>query len=128
RVGKKKRIFIYFIMVCNGKTYIRQRRKNDIWKGLFEPPAVEITGQTNYNIQTIAEDYFKESFSEPPECTTYRQQLTHQSLEIHFVTLPYRESLFKKFEGENMRVNISELSKFAFPKTISLHFKKIGLL
>ena len=42
KVSMKSRFFYYFVLSCNGHTWLQRREGNDIWRNLYEFPLIEL--------------------------------------------------------------------------------------
>ncbi len=129
KLVKRERFFTYiFITDGTGHTFIKKRLEKDIWSNLYEFPLIEsdtsiekgfkqrINDQFNVKVESI-DSYSKE----------YHQLLTHQKLHIRFV-----QAQISQFEGDKLsgyvRIPVSSLAEFAFPRTIALYLTENRLV
>ena len=88
---KKRRLFIYYLVVKWGKRLIvRHRRENEIWKGLYDFPSLEFTEEQEESkvmreidtLELFSPDAVKviTSFSK-----RYKHQLTHIDIMARFI-------------------------------------------
>lgn len=94
----KERYFNYFHILQGDRTYVHQRRKNDIWRNLFEFPLIESC--KTMDIETLRKTKaFSELFSSLPNVPiekvfALKHQLTHQTIHATF----YRVYIPPEFE------------------------------
>ena len=117
KLKKKSRFFrIYHIIDSNKNTIIEKRTGNDIWKGLYQFPLVEIhdvekphdESSPVLDLSSMRTRFIK----------TYKQLLTHQKInaEIHHILLD-RPIDFPLSNNQQIVSNES-LDKYPFPKFI----------
>lgn len=124
RQSKKQRFFVYLILEYKGKWFIRQRSSGDIWRGLHEFFLVE-TQEQNDHLWKQKQIELGLSGSKIKTVTApVIQLLTHQRLSSRFVHIQCarKPTLPQGF----FTVNLCELNKYAFPKTIK-HFLNMYL-
>ncbi len=122
--NKKMRYFSFIFIENQEFTYLVKRKKNDIWKGLFEFPLIESSDIDNFEIisQTKAwKDLFSNqeirllSFSE-----TRIHQLTHQKIFAkfyHIVTAPEFE--IHSSDSEIRKIEITNIIDYPVPQLIA---------
>lgn len=106
----KKRYFHYALIRKNDKILISQRLEKDIWFSLFQLPMIE------------QEDKPK-IFNNAKRLFSVEQKLSHQ----HIHSIFYEKTFEKKMElkeGEKW-ISISDIKKYAFPKSILTFYKKM---
>lgn len=121
-IRKKTRYFYYVIAEFEKKFLINNRNSKDIWRNLnefilFETEASVTINKLESSIkfkQMFGNGYLIEDVSE-----TYRQQLTHQTIETVFIRI-----LLKKPVAGFQSVTLKSIKKMAFPKVITSYFEK----
>jgi A/G-specific adenine glycosylase len=119
---KKKRWFYYFLVETpDKKVYIRQRRRKDIWEGLFELVLWE-QAESVYPEDILQEQYAgkvfgKQSLTVKYISKIYRQELSHQTIQGQFFTIQLRKPLTSL--DDYMLVDKDKLNEYAFPKFIN---------
>lgn len=129
KIDKKERYFNYLIIHAGERTFIRKREEKDIWQNLYEFPLIETDklidnladtegGQLKQQIRDRLQTDFKILKKSQP----YKQILTHRKIIAVFWELEVTDSFI--FTDESiLNIEIKNLSKFAFPKVISLYFQ-----
>ena len=118
---KKKRYFTYFIFSVKQTIMIVKRTNKDIWEGLYEFYLYESAKPQKWKTSELNEwlkqqmgikNYSLEAISK-----TYKQELTHQTLEGVFVKISLHElpHSLKRFSA----VTPAGLRSIAFPKLIN---------
>jgi A/G-specific adenine glycosylase len=122
RVAVRHRYLIYMYIEQNNKVYIAKRTDNDIWKGLYQLPLIELPHpipQHEIN-QSIA---LAMGLPEPALTAQLlhetQHQLTHQKLHLTFVSLQLHQDVnqchfLKNYEA----IDKQQLHGYAFPKPL----------
>lgn len=116
---KKNRFLIFFVEVIKGKVSIQKRGEKDIWKGLYQFPHAELTagefGAFKEEKKIAHKNVQGKILGE-----MQTQVLTHQKIHAYFVLTdgPISPSI------EGIRVPISELKNFGFPKIIDTFIRE----
>jgi A/G-specific adenine glycosylase len=122
----KNRYFHYFIFRYKNHVYIQKRQKNDIWKGLYQFYLVE--GQKKEKVATILKHKDLSTISSytiRKVSQEYKHILSHQ----HLYAVFYHAELKNELKGNLLKkVNLNQLSKYAFPKLIENHLREFELL
>lgn len=110
------RHFVFILAELDGKTWIRKRQGNDIWKALYEFPLFEIEeGQTEPILKFGLRGL--EPFVIVNEHKT-SHVLTHQKLKIEFLKiLPKKVPQFE--DSSIFEVRVEDLPQYAFPVAIA---------
>jgi A/G-specific adenine glycosylase len=121
---KKKRWFFYVIIEHNKQYYVQIRDKKDIWQELAEFYLIEKT--KNYSIDQIlkTDDFFtkiKNLYTVTSMSEQYIQHLSHQTIYCTFIHINLSQ---KKTFGSGTFMNLAQLKKIAFPKTITSYFSE----
>lgn len=111
-----ERWFNYFVFTYKGQVLIRQRISKDIWQNLFEFILIETEASVPPGkLFRLLEKQFGITDFQQKKSSTFKQRLSHQL--IHFTF--FEAALKKKEHLDNFSwVKISELNKYAFPKTL----------
>jgi A/G-specific adenine glycosylase len=124
----KQRYFLVLHIEHLGEVLIEKRIINDIWKGLFQMPMIEVDGFKQHEMATI-EDYLFTNFQvEQYELLNtshiYKQKLTHQTIQIKVfhIKLPQNH---KRKKNEIYTLNFTN---FAFPKIFILYLQSKSLI
>ncbi len=142
---KKERFFCYAVFNAGPDVFVRKRAEKDIWRGLFEFPALE--GLTISSLpegpaalhQWLREQFFPDGhapdFSVTHVSKPYRQTLTHRQVTAVFIEidlpalLPENTSAAPPFAG-TLRLPRTDLKKnIAVPRLIDWYLQeKAGTL
>lgn len=119
---KKKRWFYYFLVETpDGKVYIRQRQKGDIWADLFELVGWE-TDSPVYPEDILQEEFAgkvfgKQSLTVRYISKLYRQELSHQTIQGQFFILHLKKPL--PALKDYLLIDKGKLNEYPFPKFIN---------
>jgi A/G-specific adenine glycosylase len=121
---KVKRYFFIVIATYNNKVYVRQRQEKDVWQNLWELVTIEHDNLllANHFVQTkefteiLGKNSTIKSISD-----TYKQQLTHQTIEGIFVHVTLSSPL--KTDKYQL-ISQKEINKLAFPRLITNYFEQ----
>ncbi|HSK11777.1 MAG TPA: A/G-specific adenine glycosylase [Phnomibacter sp.] len=117
---KDKRSFVYLILTCNGKVWIKERNEKDIWRHLYEFYLVELADKhalEGFDPSQYMIGMGLEPKSVMPLPRTFRQTLTHQVIQSRFFIVALYEPVEVAPEGR--WVPLKSISKFPFPKTLN---------
>lgn len=124
RIHVKERYFHYLILHFQGKIYLQQRQKKDIWQHLFEPFLIESENLPTQHPSWLA----LESVVNHVDWDVFQtnQRLTHQLIKsrFHHVYLETVPSLLQS----GYWLNQEEINGFAFPKTVLLFLRQLSLV
>jgi len=128
---KRNRFLTYFFIENNGFTYLKKRGDKDIWQGLYEFPHIESTD--SYDLVNLMDtSNWRELFIDVKYqiiqvWDNVRHQLTHQQLDIVFISIKIyelnRENNF--LDNVFLKIPIRELSKYPVPKPIENYIKQM---
>jgi A/G-specific adenine glycosylase len=116
KITIKKRWMSYVVIQFDKKTAIRQRTSKDIWKGLYEFPVIESSGEIAR--EDVIEILLKNKWATRRETAAmedagaFKQQLSHQTIYGRF----YRLHVSKKMKEDFLWME--NLDRFAFPTII----------
>jgi A/G-specific adenine glycosylase len=130
KIVKKSRWLYYLLIKYKDQLYVRMRGAGDIWENLYEFVLVE-NNEPLTTAVLIKKQEFTSIFGDTPysidhTSQPYRQQLTHQTIHGHFISIslgkPLKIAGYKPVSDKNMR-------KLAFPKFITHYLtdKKLTL-
>ncbi|MBK8427068.1 MAG: A/G-specific adenine glycosylase [Lewinellaceae bacterium] len=143
--AKKERFFCYAVFNAGADTFVRKRMGKDIWRGLFEFPAIEWNSRPELPEghaalrQWLLEQFFSNGnapdFSVIHISKPYRQTLTHRQVTAVFIEinlteeLPENISIAPPFSG-TLRLPRTDLKKnIAVPRLIDWYLReKAGTL
>jgi A/G-specific adenine glycosylase len=128
KVKVTNRYFYYFIVLDNGNTFIHQRTGNDIWKGLFQFPLLESTNELT-DMQIVESNYVEQLFSSLDYAIVQMSEsikhiLTHRHIYTKFIIVEINGGMTNKQFDVYKRVELKQLSKFAWPRVIDRYFEK----
>lgn len=92
KVSVKSRYFHYFVIKCNGHTWLQKRTGKDIWRNLYEFPLVETDAPLDF-IELKATEAYQKLFDECEQMTivgtpySCRHVLTHRIIHATFYTI-----------------------------------------
>ncbi|HNL84631.1 MAG TPA: A/G-specific adenine glycosylase [Chitinophagales bacterium] len=118
KTSMQKREFYFFVYKNKGYTYIVQRDQQDIWKGLYEFPFVEIKSEKD-----------KSRFKKLKPVYTDKQQLSHQIIHADFFEIEEKTKLMQFFPDilQFKKIKITTLENYAFPKIIRNYLQQAKL-
>ncbi len=122
---RKEREIHYFYIEEHGKIWINKRCDDDIWKGLYQLPNIEITGAKRRSEKAI-QAYALKKYNINIDLITKQlitTHLSHQTIHAHFYIGARIKSATKKIMAGNLLVDAKNLAKFAFPKIIRVYLK-----
>lgn len=118
KAPKKTRHFIFLVYRNKKNRYIQKRNEKDIWKDLFQFPLIETTDslyQEEQKMKTLIQKFaiqkpLKLSFSR-----TYKQQLTHQTIEAVFAIVDIQKPIR---DDAWIEIPANDIHAYGFPKII----------
>ncbi|HAQ18837.1 MAG TPA: A/G-specific adenine glycosylase [Prolixibacteraceae bacterium] len=123
KTKQRDRYFNYLVFVHNKYTWLRQRTKNDIWKGLFEFPFIETSEKTDvgqilinceWGMITNSSGIIVESIS-----SWKVHILSHQKIHYRFIKLNMSGEI--EMLDDLIRVNKEDILSFAVPKLLEIY-------
>lgn len=116
QIKTKERWLNYFVVKYKDEVLIRQRTSKDVWQHLFEFVLIET--DKSYADKKLLK-LFAKQFTVTPEHSRFlcgsKQKLSHQLINFSFVVVKLNRN--RRIAGF-FWVKISELNKYAFPKTL----------
>jgi A/G-specific adenine glycosylase len=125
KTAVRTRYFNYLVVHWNGRIWLRERKKKDIWQGLYEPYLVETA--------SVAEpdEFYGHKFvsgfnlSQPPgDEGSLTQRLSHQLIEARFFSVHSDKKPIMPEDG--VWVPLKDLKEFPLPVTPATFFEKKG--
>jgi A/G-specific adenine glycosylase len=122
----RNRYFYYLVLKLQRGTkqytFLKKRSGNDIWKGLYEFPLIELPAEES--IEKILEspdlnsiinnqEFIIKNISQP-----FNHQLTHQKITAKFLVLEINAENFTTIEGYQ-KIHASEIEEFPVSRLIS---------
>lgn len=120
-IKRKERFFNYLIVDYAGSFYVHKRSAKDIWQGLYEFILLE-TNQALTDADLLKTELFvsifnKKTYSITAVSDTYKQQLTHQTINGKFFHVKINSAL--KFKNDLALVTKEHIAHLPFPKFIA---------
>ena len=116
-IARKSRWFVYLVLECRNKFYVRKRGPGDIWENLHEFISIETEGPILHdNILSFirsANIHEDRPFELLHVSETYRQLLTHQIVSAQFFHLKIEQPV--QITGYEL-LSESAIRKLPFPK------------
>lgn len=112
----KERWLNYIVVKWKDQVFIHQRTAKDIWQQLFEFILIET--EKNFStkkILSLFEDQYGFKNYEVNHSYSFRQKLSHQYIHFCFIEI---EVVKKQSVPDFSWIKISELNRYAFPKTL----------
>lgn len=123
RLKIKVRYFNYLIIHYRDNYYLRQRKRKDIWQGLYEYPLLEsdhLLSAEELTAQAELRTYFEDNTLRIEKTSPREsQQLTHQKIIAQFITISAGRKLRHFLSAEPVQHN--KLRQYPFPKIITAH-------
>lgn len=112
----KERWLNYILIQCKNEILIHQRTEKDIWQQLFEFVLIETNQQTTTKkiLKLFEKQYAITSYT-LLDSFAQKQKLSHQLIHFSFVRI---EVVEKKKIPDFLWIRISEISKYAFPRSL----------
>lgn len=121
----KTRHFHYLLFIYNEQLWIRKRTGKDIWQNLYEPFLVE--ADTKLDKKDLLQHELIKPFNLSKQLLVYdgslSQRLTHRVIRSEFYSI-FLESKPKPLKQTGLWVPLSEISGYAFPKTLVSFIEK----
>jgi len=120
RTKQKERFLNYLVFDLYNYTWLRQRSKNDIWKGLFEFPLIETTGKTEVDSLFMNNEWSR--ITNSTNSTIRRISnwkihiLSHQRIHYRFISVGLSGEI--DMPDELFRVNKEDILSFAIPRLL----------
>ena len=125
KIKQRDRFFNYLVLNHNGKTCVKQRVDEDIWKGLYDFPLIE----TKQNI-IKHEDLFTKKFITlkgkiklKGKSETYKHILSHQKIYATFWEI--ETDNLSELNSDYLKINKEELFNYPVPKLIENYIKSL---
>ena len=112
---KRTRLLTYYVARWQGFVWLHHRTAKDIWQGLYDFPSIETTEN-----DPIAFDFPKHRVADTQG--PFKQQLTHQTIIAHFVSLDLETAWLNPPEN-CLKIAEKDLRKYAFPKIVDMFLK-----
>lgn len=127
---KQRNRFLHFLYIkYDNKTYIEQRKQNDIWKLLYQFPVIET--ENTCSIELLKKNRQWQHLFNNTKITIKSipkekiHLLTHQKLYAKFYMIEIEEP--NQFLTENyLEINIKNLKKYSVPKLIDNYLTEIS--
>lgn len=128
KIKKKTRYFDYYVLLQKNQIVLRKRTAKDIWQNLFDFPCLESDKKQDVAKLSEMVDLFGESLIIAPKkqlktSDFNKQALSHQWIISRFIQIEIKNIKIKK-SSDYFLVNISELDRYAFPKTVDLYLNE----
>lgn len=129
KITVKKRWFYFLVLNYKNRVVIRQRTDKDIWKELFEFPAIETAKEQNpKTILQLAEKngWIKNNkYNVAGISQVFKQQLSHQLIHARFLQIQLKH--FPVHSADLIQVSPKSLSRFTFPGIINNYRNEVGI-
>ena len=128
KIKVMERYFNYLVIKNKSEVFISKRTGNDIWKNLYELPMFETAQPLRKNMKAAAAGFLGNKDFDITSCSEgFVQQLTHRKIHSQFIEIEPKS--FHTFKPANaLKIKISALNSFAFPKTVHLFLSQKFLL
>ncbi|MFN0031469.1 MAG: A/G-specific adenine glycosylase [Flavobacteriales bacterium] len=125
---KVKNLFHYYFVVRDARNiYLRKRSGKDIWKGLYDFPAVE--SEMPLDAEPVCNDFMKTYFSETKAAIThvsseYTHPLTHRKIFATFIAIKI-DGLWKKMPAAVIAVPEQRRFEYPVPRLIEKYLTDV---
>lgn len=132
-----QRYYYYFVIrvVRKGETflYLNKRTARDIWRNLYDFPAVETSFALKDPLDSIAEVkktnlFGKSSFTIGAPSPVYRQQLTHLKVSVCFIPVLLKEPLDNKTKNSLSLVHQKQLINFPVSRVVARYLQDKNII
>ena len=119
------RYFNYLVFRTDGKTYLRKRSGNDIWKNLYDFPCIESENPMAIE-EIIASEKFRQltdgkPFSINKVSPLFTHKLTHQTIKAQFIEIKLEQELLQIQTKDLILTPEKELENYPIPRLIDLY-------
>lgn len=120
-----KEMFIYYFVFKNGnETIIRQRNHSNIWKGLYEFPAVEGEGMISLEQAVLQMEELSQASIKVLEVSEpFTHILSHRKITAFFVQSSISLASWKK-QSEMLKVKWDALNRYGWPRLIDRYLNQ----
>lgn len=128
KVKVRNRYLYYYIIRCGDCVYIQQRKERDIWQGLYQFPLIENdTVFTELQIISSAKQFVPEGkgIKLIRISDEIKHVLSHQHIFARFIHLEIIDNQIEL--PEYLKIPVTDLDKFAFPRLITRYAGQNGL-
>ena len=122
KVHVRDRHFHYLIFLRKNKTIIQQRTADDIWKGLFEFPLVELDTET-FPLDDFLTKNKIETVEEPQLVWQKKHILSHQRIFAKFYVISVKN--LPEITDNQQIVSCTKLKDFAVPRVVEEAIAKL---
>lgn len=126
KLKTRPRYFHYLHIVCGNDTYIQRREGKDIWQGLYQLPLIETDTPADF-AELQQTDAFRRLLSDCGRMEIsvvlrdIKHVLSHQTLYASFYYIKVERE--GKTLNEYLRIPLSSLENYAFPRLILRYFQ-----
>lgn len=129
KIKQKNRYFNYFLIANNNELLVEKRKKNDIWKNLYQLPLFETSKQLDIE-EVIDSDWLNQlllntNFKRVDVSGIVKHKLSHQNIYSRFFY--FNCNNLQDVKNTYMLIPFKEIKKFAFPKLIVNYFSSMNL-
>ena len=125
---KVNKRYLNFLLLHNGdEVWIEKREEQNIWKGLYQLPLIESDKELEAQDLVKQEAFINLIKNQPFQILSVnkiKHKLTHRDLYIQFLQLELEGAPSLPF----IRLELSKLNEFAFPKPIENYLKALKIL
>lgn len=124
KTKQRNRYFVYFIVNDGKSLYLRQRKKKDIWQGLYEYPMIEKDEAFKIDLKSDLETFFKFKFLNSDQMALskiFKQKLSHQTIFSKFLTIELKNP--KAIDSDIFKIKNDEIRNYSYPRTILNYLK-----
>jgi A/G-specific adenine glycosylase len=124
---KKKYLYYFFFEIeKDNKTWIRKRTETDIWRNLYDFPAVEYDLPVDAEIALI--DFLKDSKNEKfvlkNISAQYEHQLTHRQIYATFLRLNVNKNFDIPEKKSLFLINLADIAKYPVSRLVDRYLKE----
>lgn len=120
-INVRERYFNYFCIIHEKSAYLSQRRKKDIWQGLFEFPLIETPQSMSFE-EICKTETFKNLFHDTGKSTfslvsnEVKHVLTHQILYTKFYKVEIHQD--NSYIRQYIKIPLAKITDYAIPRLI----------
>lgn len=126
KTKQRNRYFYYFFLESGENTWLEKRKKNDIWKNLYQFPLMETQQELTDEAMTKIQPAFLngKNFNLKSISSSKKHILSHQVIFARIIHLEVEKTL--QLNGDFNQVPINEIHTFAVPRLVEKLMKQTG--
>ncbi len=122
KIKQRNRYFNYLVIITDDAIYLNERKKKDIWQGLFDFPVLESTEPLS-SFTPLNDEFKKLKLSLIRKSEEYKHLLSHQKIYATFWLVSTEKA--EKISNSYNKIPLKEINNYPVPKLIENYIKTI---